>query len=505
MLVLPGKLHGQVILALQKLARRDDVPQDVQMDLQFAAGALVYSRHLTEIGSAAIEQHAKGAIVLLDQFAEALQDPAAPVEFLASIRLLQEKAQALSGQPLDGPVDRLGVLDRTVDFLLEFDQFLMGLVQKAPPQSQSWLADTARPLLNWQERLSSLSQVAATEEAVSQNTAVDPRHLQALLRERMDDTGLSLTDWTALTGGFGKDTSLFKLTGGNTSADLVMRRDVDASLISGIDCHQVKQEYPLLKAIFELGFPVPEPLLLETDSALVKGPDFMIVRRVPGRVEGDQFGAEEQVPEPIQRELAQITAKLHGLPPLPAVVTGSKELRPELWGMTIPDSVRDYINAWYTYYLARPHTPIPALHSAFHWLLHNVPEVDGQPTLVHGDMGLHNLMFEQGQMSAVLDWEFAHIGDPAEDLGIIYTSMVQQLNWEEFLDQYGRSGRSVPSMQRVLFFEIWMYCRNLSIASMCLEQFASGHLKQIRYAVFITRFMPYYVERIATLIREWNY
>jgi aminoglycoside phosphotransferase (APT) family kinase protein len=38
-------------------------------------------------------------------------------------------------------------------------------------------------------------------------------------------------------------------------------------------------------------------------------------------------------------------------------------------------------------------------------------------TFVHGDFRLGNLMVRDGRVSAVLDWELAHIGDPLEDLG----------------------------------------------------------------------------------------
>lgn len=44
-------------------------------------------------------------------------------------------------------------------------------------------------------------------------------------------------------------------------------------------------------------------------------------------------------------------------------------------------------------------------------------EVAGQPCLVHGDYKSSNLMVHQGQLSAVLDWEFAHSGTWLSSLG----------------------------------------------------------------------------------------
>jgi aminoglycoside phosphotransferase (APT) family kinase protein len=37
--------------------------------------------------------------------------------------------------------------------------------------------------------------------------------------------------------------------------------------------------------------------------------------------------------------------------------------------------------------------------------------------LVHGDYRLGNIMVNENGLSAILDWELAHIGDPMEDLG----------------------------------------------------------------------------------------
>lgn len=48
-----------------------------------------------------------------------------------------------------------------------------------------------------------------------------------------------------------------------------------------------------------------------------------------------------------------------------------------------------------------------------------VPDFPGQGTvLVHGDFGPQNMLFDPvaGRVTAVLDWESAHVGEPVEDL-----------------------------------------------------------------------------------------
>ncbi len=59
---------------------------------------------------------------------------------------------------------------------------------------------------------------------------------------------------------------------------------------------------------------------------------------------------------------------------------------------------------------------IPAFELAFRWLENNRPE-PVEPVLVHGDFRLGNLIVDDAGLSAVIDWELAHVGDPMEDLG----------------------------------------------------------------------------------------
>jgi aminoglycoside phosphotransferase (APT) family kinase protein len=53
---------------------------------------------------------------------------------------------------------------------------------------------------------------------------------------------------------------------------------------------------------------------------------------------------------------------------------------------------------------------------AFHILRRLAPEYYGPAVLCHGDVGPKNFMFEDGRITALIDWEHAHVGDPMDDL-----------------------------------------------------------------------------------------
>jgi aminoglycoside phosphotransferase (APT) family kinase protein len=60
--------------------------------------------------------------------------------------------------------------------------------------------------------------------------------------------------------------------------------------------------------------------------------------------------------------------------------------------------------------------PEPELTFVIEWLRHHARPSD-RTVLVHGDFKPGNLLLDGGTVSAVLDWETAHLGDPHEDLG----------------------------------------------------------------------------------------
>jgi aminoglycoside phosphotransferase (APT) family kinase protein len=64
-------------------------------------------------------------------------------------------------------------------------------------------------------------------------------------------------------------------------------------------------------------------------------------------------------------------------------------------------------------------------------LLHHVPDTDDQPVLVQGDTGPGNFMYDGDRVSAIIDWELAHLGDPMDDIAWLSWRATQQ-GWPDF-------------------------------------------------------------------------
>ena len=67
----------------------------------------------------------------------------------------------------------------------------------------------------------------------------------------------------------------------------------------------------------------------------------------------------------------------------------------------------------------------PLLRLSTDWLERNVPDYDGPVVLVQGDTGPGNFMYDEGRVTAVVDWELSHWGDPMDDVAWLSLRTVQ--------------------------------------------------------------------------------
>lgn len=173
--------------------------------------------------------------------------------------------------------------------------------------------------------------------------------------------------------------------------------------------HGRAQEFALLKAVFDAGVTVPEPLWLCADPAVISRP-FFIMRRIGGTAAGHLMvrdrsigGDRVQLAERLGRELARI----HSVrPPQPSL-----DFLP--WYEETPalHRVREHRD-----FLDHHHTAYPALEWGLRWLERHAPS-RGLVTLCHGDFRTGNYMADEQGLTGILDWEFARWSDPLEDIG----------------------------------------------------------------------------------------
>jgi aminoglycoside phosphotransferase (APT) family kinase protein len=128
--------------------------------------------------------------------------------------------------------------------------------------------------------------------------------------------------------------------------------------------------------------------------------------------------------------------------------------------------------------LSEPH---PVLELVLRWLERHAPDC-GRLVLVHGDFRVGNLMVGPEGLVGVFDWEFAHVGDPAEDLawpcvrswrfGNDELKLGGVGQPEEFFTAYERASGAKVDREAVRFWEL---VGNMRWAVGCIVQ-ADRHL-----------------------------
>ena len=166
--------------------------------------------------------------------------------------------------------------------------------------------------------------------------------------------------------------------------------------------------------------PVPTVRWVEADPAWLAAP-FYVMNRVPGRVPGDnptyhQAGWFSALPVP-ERAAAwhsgiTALARLHRLEP----AAGFSFLQDAPWGMGLyADPVAVRLRQWRDFMRWGARSPLLPLAQALNALENSRPAAR-KPRIAWGDAKLSNCVIEQGQVTALLDWELCGLSDPDEDL-----------------------------------------------------------------------------------------
>ncbi|MGE3325769.1 MAG: phosphotransferase family protein [Acidimicrobiia bacterium] len=93
---------------------------------------------------------------------------------------------------------------------------------------------------------------------------------------------------------------------------------------------------------------------------------------------------------------------------------------------SLRDMAIDQIDEMEALVAFRGGSPEPLLRLALDWLRDNVPDYEGPAVLVQGDTGPGNFMYADAKVTAIVDWELAHYGDPMDDIAWVTLRALQE-------------------------------------------------------------------------------
>lgn len=230
----------------------------------------------------------------------------------------------------------------------------------------------------------------------------------AELAPRLSPGATGIGGATLLTGGASMETWAFStVDAAGRATPLILRRRASALPTHPMGKPALHVEAAVIAAAVAAGVPAPEVVHICADADGLG--EAYVMRRIAGETLGKRIAADAAFAPAravLARQCGAALARIHATPPVGDLAT-----------LDVRTTLANFEASWREAGAVRP-----TIEAAFRWLERRIPESTAL-TLVHGDFRNGNIMVDPEQgLAAVLDWELAHIGDPAEDIGWICTN-----------------------------------------------------------------------------------
>ena len=310
--------------------------------------------------------------------------------------------------------------------------------------------------------------------------------LQGFVAERCGSAHVAIQNLARFSGGAGRETWGFDARIERTGEPQVIESVFRCDPIKGVPSMPGRAlEYQLIKAAWDDGVVVPEPLWDGDDRFGVK---FFTMKRVAGETLGARLVRGEKYANArvlLPGQLAESLARIHRV---------RREAHPELAELPGPAAgvspAQAEVDNYEASYRLNTQDPHPVFELAFRWLRAHMPPVE-ERALVHGDYRLGNFIFDESGLRAVIDWELAHWGDPMEDIGWLAVKswrfggkkpMAGVGDREAFFAAYEAAGGFPVDRERVRFWELFGNLRWGVITIGQVANYLTGRSKSVELA-----------------------
>jgi aminoglycoside phosphotransferase (APT) family kinase protein len=263
-------------------------------------------------------------------------------------------------------------------------------------------------------------------------TAVDSETLRRWLGDVCDG---QVTDWGQLVSGNSRESFAATVQAREAPLRVVVRHDGGGGPVAGTEL-SLQREAVVYRALASSGLPIPRIYGVSTSLQAIA------ISMMPG--------SPEQ-PERALGDLLRRLGELHRLDVDGLELPGFRRTAIgdlELWGTIAKDKLAE---------------PDEVVEFALTELRELFPGEPARLALCHGDAGINNFLAQDGRVTALLDWEFAHLGDPHDDLAWI---TVRALMFGSRIDDFAglvrdHYGDRPVSAARLRYWQAVVVLRNL--------------------------------------------
>jgi aminoglycoside phosphotransferase (APT) family kinase protein len=170
--------------------------------------------------------------------------------------------------------------------------------------------------------------------------------------------------------------------------------------------YSTERESRVVHALHEAGHLVPAVLGFCPD------PPAILMEFIEGR---DDFHVirDDAQRLALTRHFMETLVRQHALDPKLFAGSGLEPPRsPEAFAL-------DDLRVWERAYEKATSEPVPLITFTCEWLRRHAPRKMAEIVLVQGDTGPGNFIFDGSRITAITDWEMAHLGDPMDDLALL--------------------------------------------------------------------------------------
>ncbi len=279
---------------------------------------------------------------------------------------------------------------------------------------------------------------------------------------------------------------------------LILRLGSDAGLFAP---YSAEPEALALRSLQGSAVPVPQ-VFWHSDDASVLGAPFMFCSRVAGAavvpwVAPTAPPLEESYRRALGEQFIDALAALHRLN------WATQPVAALAHGITAENAALLNVQAWESHIARWALRPYPLAEWGIRWLKANAP-VAPHVAVVHGDYRTGNFLEEHGRITAILDWELVHLGDPHEDLGWASLPMymggsphicrLAEPDW--FYARYGEQAGFQVSMASVHYYQVFSFLKLAATHMAATRCFEDGRSNDMR--------MPAMGSQIATCLRQMD-